>query len=57
MSDPALCDLYGFTRSSWTYCWRCRMAIALEEPHAGCRGAHPRRDTTNRPHATEVVDR
>ena len=28
MSDT---DRYGFARSSWTWCWRCRQAIALEE--------------------------
>jgi hypothetical protein len=24
-------DLYGLTRSSWTWCWKCRQAIALDE--------------------------
>ena len=31
MTGASLFDLYGVTRSSWTYCWRCRQAIALEE--------------------------
>ncbi len=30
MSEKLL-YLYGFTRSSWVYCWRCRQAITLEE--------------------------
>jgi hypothetical protein len=31
MIDPALFDRYGFSRSSWVFCWKCRQAIALEQ--------------------------
>lgn len=45
---PTLLDLYGSNRDEWVYCWKCDMAVTLEElstnPHyRQGRGLHHRR--------------
>lgn len=32
---PTLADLYGAERRGWVYCWRCDMAVSLEDQCGG----------------------